>query len=638
MPTSFVDHVARALWGGSERVDSDASRFVSAELEREPALRPEEIVGAAYERGIDAAGRRERGTHFTPRAITERVVARALAGLPADAPWTKLRVLDPAMGAGAFLCEALRQIVARSGLPDTARTRRRIAERCLYGVDKDPEVVHAARASLWLAIADPALHREALFANLAEGDSLFDPPPGPRTFDVVVGNPPFLGGKRIRTVHGDAYAAALTALHPPANGNTDLAAHFLRRAFDLLVDGGVVGFVVTNTISQGDTREGGLAEIVRRGGVIYGADRRFPWPGQAGVVTSLLWIKKGLPTGERLLDDRPVGSIDPLLSPLGRSADPSRLPEMRGRAFIGCFLRGKGFVFDDASAEATPFAALQEILDRRPASAEVVHPFLGGEEVLTDPEHRPHRRVIHFDQLGLEEARAAHPELVAIVERTVRPFREAKGSTKADLAHKAAWWRFANPRPELARATRGLDRVIVIPRMSSAVHAVMVPTGAVFSDQLVVVASSSHALLAVLSSVVHEAWAGLLCSTLGDGLRYTPSDVFETFPLPTATLGALEEQAEVERAGEAFAEARAACLRGRGIGLTRLAALLREGAAGDDLHRLGEAKAALDGAVLAAYGWRDVQVGPGGRLAEDAREGVLRRLFALNEARARGGG
>ncbi|NUO49777.1 MAG: SAM-dependent DNA methyltransferase, partial [Polyangiaceae bacterium] len=573
------------------------------------------------EAGLDRGVRRAQGTHFTPRAITERVVARALDALElGEREVASIRVLDPAMGAGAFLCEALRQIVGRAGLRDTPEARKQVALQSLCGVDKDAAAVRAARESLWAAVGDPSLDPAAFDATLIAGDALFDSPFRGETFDLVIGNPPFLGGKRIRTVHGDAYADALVALHPPANKNTDLAAHFLRLGFDRLRPGGVIAYVVTNTIAQGDTREGGLAEVVRGGGTIFAAERRVPWPGVAGVVVSLLWIRRGGVPGPRMLDGREVPTIDAFLSEHDRRSDPERLAENRDRAFIGCFLRGKGFIFDDRASDATPLAVMRSILERRPESKEVVFPFLGGEEVLADPEQRPHRWVIHFGDRTEAEARQRFPELFEIVERKVRPFREARDATQADKVHARTWWRFANRRPELEEKKRGLDRVIGLPRMSSNVVAAFLPSHFVCSDQLVVVASSSPAVLALLSSSVHEAWTRLFASTLGDGIRYTPSDVFETFPLPTATFAELEAHPGLCEAGAAFDGVRSRTLRELGIGITALLGRIARGDTEGEAGKVARAKRALDEAVLRAYGWQDLA------LARESRE-ILQRLF-----------
>jgi Eco57I restriction-modification methylase len=137
-----------------------------------------EQLGGVYERLLDlrpahAAGeasrRKATGSFYTPRALTEFVVRRTLAPLVEGASPEQilaLRVLDPAMGSGAFLVAACRYLATAyehalcsdtgafpSEITDADRTgfRRTIAQRCLFGVDVNPMAVQLARLSLWLA-------------------------------------------------------------------------------------------------------------------------------------------------------------------------------------------------------------------------------------------------------------------------------------------------------------------------------------------------------------------------------------------------------------------------------------------------------------------------------------------------------
>jgi methylase of polypeptide subunit release factors len=621
------------------RRDAEAHPEAIAALEAARALTPDapaaHALGVAYEASLATQERNRRGSHYTPYALARHVVERALDRL---GPVGGLRALDPAMGGGAFLVALLDALAARSNEPDTPALRASLAHGGLFGVDRDPGAVAVARAALWLAVGDASLPRDAFDAQLVVGDALFDPPPGDadRGYDLVIGNPPFLGGKRITTVLGEAYSRRLAAKHPGATRNTDLAAHFLRRADALLSPRGIVGFVVTNTIAQGDTREGGLGTLVRSGARIVEAETRVPWPGAAQVVTSLVWLARGERFGSPRLDGREVDGIDALLSPHGREREAARLPGMRGAGFIGCFLRGAGFVFDDRDPRAHPLAALERALAARPSGREVVFPFVGGDEVMNHPEHAPHRFVVRFGDRTLDEARA-WPELCALVEASVRPFREARRSSSADRAHAARWWTFANDRPELARAIAGLSHVLVIPRVAAHLAVVRVPSHWVFSDQLVVVPHDAPAVLALLQSRIHESWARLVSSTLGDGLRYAPTDALETFPAPGGSLTATARIEGLDAAGRAFAESRATILRTRNIGLTRLYGLVRDAACdAPDVARLRSHWDALDRATFAAYGWTDLahstERDARGRLAlaEPLRAEVIRRLFDCN--------
>lgn len=112
-------------------------------------------------------------------------------------------------------------------------------------------------------------------------------------FDAIIGNPPFAGKNTIAAASGALYLPWLQTLHEGAHGNADLVAHFFRRAFVLLRNGGAFGLIATNTIAQGDTRETGLAAILREGGHIYGATKRYQWPNEgAAVIVSIVHVGK----------------------------------------------------------------------------------------------------------------------------------------------------------------------------------------------------------------------------------------------------------------------------------------------------------------------------------------------------------
>ena len=140
------------------------------------------------------AERRRSGSHYTPRALTEPIVAEAFR------PWLErcnhkpsaeqilaLKVCDPAMGSGAFLVAVCRFLAGwlvkaweRDGYPDDFRqewdkdnvARRLIAQRCLYGVDKNPFAVNLAKLSLWLVTLSKELPFTFVDHALKCGDSL----------------------------------------------------------------------------------------------------------------------------------------------------------------------------------------------------------------------------------------------------------------------------------------------------------------------------------------------------------------------------------------------------------------------------------------------------------------------------------
>lgn len=162
---------------------------------------------------------------------------------------------------------------------------------------------------------------------------------GAAWMDAFVGNPPFLGGKRISAQLGDAYSDWLSGLHRSGK-NGDLCAHFFRRADHFLGTNGTTGLIATNTIGQGDIRSVGLQPIVKSGAFIYEAIRSMLWPGEgAAVAVSVVHVAKGRPGQEvysnRRLDGYPVTSINSLLRGKAEWPDPQILLLNKGLGFQG---------------------------------------------------------------------------------------------------------------------------------------------------------------------------------------------------------------------------------------------------------------------------------------------------------------
>src|SRR5690606_19805859 len=123
-------------------------------------------------------------------------------------------------------------------------------------------------------------------------------------FDALIGNPPFIGGKKISTNLGKETADYLSLYKNGSKGACDLVTYFLLRcSFDLLRSSRLssIGLITTNTISQGDTRELGLLRMLSSGFELYHAIPSLIWPGKANVIVSIIHAKRGPWFGDRTL-------------------------------------------------------------------------------------------------------------------------------------------------------------------------------------------------------------------------------------------------------------------------------------------------------------------------------------------------
>ncbi len=471
-------------------------------------------------------------------------------------------------------------------------------------------------------------------------------------FDAFVGNPPFLGGKRITAIYGDELPAFLSNLHPGTSGGADVIAHFFRRSFDNLRQAGTFGLIATNTIAQGDTRGAGLRHICTHGGTIFSARRLVKWPGMAAVVVSVVHVMKGEVRPPYRLDDREVGTITAFLFHAGGHEDPEPLRENESICFQGSTVLGQGFVFDDESVDAWSIEDKNRLVRKDGRNAERIRPFLGGDELNTDPTHSHCRYVIDFGRLELVEARA-WPDLLSMLESRVRPERLKKSAAVA----AAPWWQFWRPRPELSAAVSALGRVLALSRVSQHHALAWVPANAVFSDRLVVFADERDTLFGLLQSRVHERWATFFGALHVDRPTYSPETGFSTFPFPHGWASS----STLEQAGREYSTFRADLMIRRGEGLTKTYNRFHDpDETSPGILRLRALHDAMDRAVLDAYGWTDLrptceflldfeeddgEADDSARIRQrkkpwryrwpdDFRDEVLARLLALNKNRA----
>jgi len=241
---------------------------------------------------------------------------------------------------------------------------------------------------------------------------------------------------------------------------------------------------------------------------------------------------------------------------------------------------------------------------------------------------------------------------MAIVEAKVKP--ERAKLTKNAIGKKRAtyWWQFGSPAKELYVAIASLERVLVIARVTRWPVFTFVSSRLVINEKTVVVSTDSTAVFAVLSSRLHEEWISAFSSTLGDTINYAPTDCFQTFPFPKN----LQIHTALEAVGMAYYEFRTALMVRNNEGLTKTYNRFHDPDERDpDILKLRELHAAMDRAVLNAYGWSDIPTAceflldyvideeeessrrkkPWRyRWPDDVRDEVLARLLELNAARA----
>jgi hypothetical protein len=451
-------------------------------------------------------------------------------------------------------------------------------------------------------------------------------------FNSFVGNPPFMGGLKIYTEFGREYREFLVRELAQGTrgirGTADLCAYFLLRVCQLIRNPGFVGMLATNTIAQGDTRSAGLDQIANAGIVIYGAIPSAKWPGiSANLEISYLWLCKAKWGGTILLNEQNVSGITPSLTQgeVG-SQDVFRLKKNSSRGFQGSILLGTGFILSTEEA--------LRLIKNDPDNKDVLFPFLNGDDVTSRPDQSPSRWAIQFDERNEHEARR-YVEVWKIVEARVKPERSTKDAKKYPrMVHE--WWKHWSNRQELYPTIASLPKTLVIPLVAKYLFVAWQPSTFVYSQTLGVIAACHDEEFALYQSVFHEEWARARGSTLETRMRYTPTNCFETFPVPTNI-------SSLSKVGFTVESRRRALCKAMTIGLTDLYNRFHDrGEKSEDIAQLRALHAEMDQAVAAAYGWRDLDLGHGFHptkhgerytISETARRTVLDRLLALNNQR-----
>ena len=271
------------------------------------------------------------------------------------------------------------------------------------------------------------------------------------------------------------------------------------------------------------------------------------------------------------------------------------------------------------------------LIARDGRNAEVIQQYITGKELNRRPDCSGTRWIINFRNWTLERAEE-YPDCVDIVRRLVKPFREGN----KDRQRREIWWRFTRPTSELYRAITHQDHTLVVAQTSNTVMPVRIPSHPVFDQTCIVFTRGDFSSLAMLSSNVHLTWVMRYTTPMRTDLRYLPSSVFVTLPLPDLNPG-------LEALGQHLDMFRRDLMQSRAWGLTRTYNQVHDPDNHDQaIQELRDIHVAIDEAVMRAYGWDDLdlkighhptKIGIRWTVSKEARFELLDRLLEENHRR-----
>lgn len=576
------------------------------------------------------------------RTRLEHELSRLLTGFAAEI--AEVRVLDPASGSGNFLYVALKQLLdlwkevsvlaGQSGLslftpnigPSPAQ---------LYGIELNPYAHELAQATVWIGyiqwlrdngFGDPSEPILKPLHNIVQMDAIlaYDEqgrpvePAWPEA-DVIIGNPPFLGDKKMRSELGSEYVETLRRLYEGrVPGGADLVTYWFERARRLVEEGCTkrVGLLATQSIRVGANRR--VLQRVKDTGDFFMAWSDRPWILEgAQVRVSMIGFDNGTQL-ERFLNGQNVPVINSDLTSKIDLTSTKILNENAGIAFIGT---QKGGDFD-ISLEIAEKMLQQKGNPNGRSNRDVVRPWINGTDItgrLRD------MWIIYLDPSLSEEEASMYEMPFEYLRRVVKPKREKNVVAWA----KEHWWLHERPRPAMYAALASLSRYIATPRVAKHRVFIFVPVETVPDSRIAVIARDDDYFFGVLHSRIHEVWS-LATSPrhgVGNDPTYNAQSCFETFPFPWPPGQEPKDDPRVEAIAQAARE----------LVQKRDNALNPSGATEEELKKrtltnlynqypdwLKYAHQKLDRAVFAAYGWP----------YDLSDEDILARLLALNLERA----
>lgn len=462
-----------------------------------------------------------------------------------------MKVLDPACGSGNFLYVTLQKLkdlekevcvfASSVGLGGFLPL---VGPWQLYGIEISPYAFDLAQMTIWIgwlqwirangygSPSEPILRPLDTFQCKDAILDLSDPenpkePEWPEV-DFIVGNPPFLGDKKMRGELSDDYVDKLRTLYENRlPGQSDLCCYWFEKARDAIKRKRCrrVGLLATQGIRGGANRIA-LDRIKESGDIFWAfSDRDWILDG-AMVHVSMVGFDDGTNSGERVLDGQTVERINANLSHGSETASAKLIAENQNLSFLGSC---KGGSFDIDESEALALLRGAGNPHGRPNS-DVVRPVLNSRDIL----QRGQRRwIVDNADLSLENA-CLYESPHQIVAERVKPARDSN----RDEWLKTNWWRPQRMRPNMRTATERLERFVITPTTSKHRLFVWLTPPTLPDHQLIVFASVSDDFFGILHSRAHEVWARAQGTQLREresGFRYTPTTCFETYAFPKPT-------------------------------------------------------------------------------------------------------
>ena len=308
----------------------------------------------------------------------------------------------------------------------------------------------------------------------------------------------------------------------------------------LMRDGGQFGFLATNTIAQGDTREVGLDQLMADGCVIPRAVPSRPWPGTASLEVAHVWLRWGQWKTPFVLDDKPVSSITPFLTEPGTSAARPPPAANAGKSFIGSYVLGMGFVLMPEEARS--------LIERNPRNQDVLFPYINGEDINSVP-IRPRDGGSSTSSIGLL---IENRPLTATMDRSLPTIPTAWILSPRGPSPIGTDLRTETQAQGIGRSAGGIcppnSQSLLRYRWSGAGHRNRIKSKTLMPDfvsskvvldqTIVVLTNGTTQFFAIVASSLHRVWVLNYGATLRTDQRYNPSQCFEnSFHSPTFSAG-----------------------------------------------------------------------------------------------------